>query len=122
MVWIHADCLHQALDVVLQSSVCAARSPHSPRQTLVLVTIALCFGHFDALFVRQRDGQRECITRTYGQITRESPAGTRNIPHAALVLEWPWVVRDGALHGEAMVGMDRERQECLAETSTVGGD
>jgi len=68
------------------------------------------FRYFYSLFIGQRDGQRECFPWSHGQITGEAPPGKGEIPHGAVALEWPCVVRDSALHGEATVRTKREKK------------
>jgi hypothetical protein len=73
-----------------------------------------CFGDFYALFIRQRDGQRECFPWSHGQITGETPAGTRKVPYSAVALEWPQLVGDSALHREAKEGTNCNGHRGLA--------
>lgn len=68
------------------------------------------FRHFDPLLIRQRDGEGEVFPWSHGQITRESPAGTRQVPDGALAIERTRVVRDRALHREAAEGTNREER------------
>jgi hypothetical protein len=69
------------------------------------------FRHFDTLFIRERDREREDFPWSHGQVTGKSPAGRGEIPDRALTLEWSSVVRDSALHGEATVGTKRKGHE-----------
>ena len=41
--------------------------------------------------------------------------------HGASSPEWPHVVRDGAVHGEATVGANQEGHESIAEKAILGG-
>jgi len=79
------------------------------------------FRHFDTLFIGQRDGQLEGFSWPHGQVTKESPTRTRKIPHGALALKRPCVVRDGALHRVAAEGTNREGHGGLAGRRIVGG-
>ena len=79
------------------------------------------FRYFYSLFIGQRDGQREGSPWSHGQIARKSPARTRQIPDRAMALEWSSVVRDSAVHGEALVETDREGHGSLAGRRIVGG-
>ena len=73
------------------------------------------------MLIRQRDGQRERFPWSHGQITRESSAGTGEVPDRALSLERTRVVRDSALHGEALVETKREGHGGLAGWLSVEG-
>ena len=114
--------LHQPLNVmlksglgvslncnILNSELLSSRPPHHG------------FMDLDALFIRKCDGQREGFSWPHGQITRESPAGTRQVPHGPLAVKWPRVVRDSALHGEAAEGSNREGHRDLAGRHILGG-
>ena len=70
---------------------------------------------------QERDGQQERFSLSHCQITGESPAGTRQIPHGALSLEWTCDIRDGALHRKALEGANREGHGGLVGRRIVGG-
>jgi hypothetical protein len=72
------------------------------------------------LLIRERDREREGFPRSHGQIAGESPAGTGEVPDRALALEWPSVVADSAVHGEATVGPNREGHGGLAGRRILG--
>ena len=74
------------------------------------------FRHYDSLFIRQRDSQRECFPWSHGEITGETPARTREIPDSALALEWSSIVGDSALDREAGEG-----HRGLARWCNLGG-
>jgi hypothetical protein len=61
-------------------------------------------GDQNVLFGGERGRERMGFPWAHGQITRESPAGTGEIPECALALEWSRVVCDEALDGEATEG------------------
>src|SRR5262245_50016500 len=69
--------------------------------------------------VQIRSGRDE--TWSHGQITRESPADTGEIPDRALSLERPSVVRNGAVHRGATGGTNREGHRGLAGRRIIGG-
>ena len=114
-------CLFQSFDVMLEPGASAwidckilhlkllsSRPPHHG------------FRNLDPLLIRQRDGQREGSSWPHGQIIGESPAGTRDVPHDALALERPGVIRGRALHGETAEGSNREGHSGLAGRPIVG--
>jgi len=80
------------------------------------------FKHFNPLFIRERDGQREGFPWLHGQIPRESPAGAGEIPDCAVSVKGARVVGDGALQREAAVGTNGEGHEGLAGRRIVEGD
>ena len=57
----------------------------------------------------------------YRKIARVRPATTGEIPDRALTLEQTGVVCDGALHGEATVGTNRDGRGSFAERRNRGG-
>jgi hypothetical protein len=78
--------------------------------------------HKDAFLVRQIDGQGTRLPNSQRHIAQEFPPVHRKIPDRALALEGAIVVRDGALHGEALVETKREGHEGrLAGRRIVGG-
>lgn len=99
-MWFNRHILHRKL--------LPSRPPHN------------CLRYFYVQFIRKRDGQREGFAWSHGQITGESPTGAREIPHGALALKWPSVIRNGALHREATVGANREGHGHLAGWRIVG--
>ena len=61
-----------------------------------------------------RDGQREGSPWSHGQIARETPVGTGEIPDCALALEGGRVVCNRALDRQATVGTNGEGHRGLA--------
>ena len=79
------------------------------------------FRHYDPLLIRERDGERKGFPLSHGQITRESPAGTGEIPDCALPVEGTSVVRDSALHRKATIGANQGGHGVLAGGPILGG-
>jgi hypothetical protein len=80
------------------------------------------FRDLDPLLIRECDGEREGFPWSHRQIPRETPPRTGQIPHSAVALKWPSVIRDGALHAEATVGTNGEGHGGLAGRRIVGGE
>jgi hypothetical protein len=70
--------------------------------------------HTDASFIRQIDSQGTRLPNLQENIAREFPPAQRNVPDSALSLEQASVVRDEAVHREALVETKREGHERLA--------
>jgi hypothetical protein len=60
--------------------------------------------HKPPVLLYGRDGQREGSPWSHGQIARETPVGTGEIPDCALALEGGCVVCNSALDRQATVG------------------
>jgi len=75
----------------------------------------------DAFFDRQIDGQGTHLPNLQGNIAGEFPPAQRKVPDCALALDQASAVRDGAVHGEALVETKREGHGGLAEKRIVGG-
>ena len=69
-----------------------------------------------------RDGQREGSPWSHGQIARETPVGTGEIPDCALALEGGRVVCNRALDRQATVGTNGEGHRGFAGRRIVGGE
>jgi len=55
-----------------------------------------------------RRGLRKAQGGPHRQIPRETPAGTREVPHGAVALKVATLVRDGATHRKATEGANQE--------------
>ena len=72
------------------------------------------FENFNSLLIRKRHGERQRFAWSHGEIAGESPAGAGEVPDRAMALEWPVVIGDSALHGEAAEGTKYEGHESLS--------
>ncbi len=100
---------------------CAVQLPYSPRKLLPPRPPDHGFRDLAVLLIRQGDRQQEGFPWLHCQVTLDPPAGTRETPDYALASKWTSILRNGALHREATVGMKCEGHGSLAGRRIVGG-
>ncbi len=100
---------------------CAVQLPYSPRKLLPPRPPDHGFRDLAVLLIRQGDCQQEGFPWSHWQVSRDPPAGTREIPDYALASKGTSVLRNGALHRKAAVGTNREKHGSFTGRRIVGG-
>ena len=114
--WKCLQCFqYQALHIMLQASKRVRLNCHILRRKLLPFRRPHhSIRDLEALLFRRGDRERERLSWLHGQVTRESPAGTREVPNGALPLDWSSVVRDRAVRGDATERANGEGNRSLA--------